>query len=187
MDRVGDATMTGRPPPPPPPSDPDLRRPLPAALPGLPIAAPGVPHTGLPDAPSVPAAGGSPTETLAMPSVSGSPSDPPLSSRPDLDAQLRALIGRSGEAQRQRVELQDFHNQLVRTISLLTELDEHRHFLAERVAVLEDRLVVVERLSANAADLALDRTEQLDNRLSRVERAIASRQVLRGPGSGAAA
>ena len=104
----------------------------------------------------------------------------PTSSRPDLDDQVRALLARSGNvAQRQRLERQEFDERLVNVLRLLTQLTEERRFLEERVAVLEDRLAVVERVSANAGDLALSRTEQLDNRLGRLERSFIGRRHLR--------
>ncbi len=104
----------------------------------------------------------------------------PTPGRPDLDDQVRALLARSGNiVQRQRVERQEFDERLVKVLSLLAELTEERRFLEERVVVLDDRLTVVERVSANAGDLALSRTEQLDNRLGRLERSFIGRRHLR--------
>jgi hypothetical protein len=104
----------------------------------------------------------------------------PAASRPDLDDLVRTLLVRSGHiAHRQRVERQDFDEQLVNVLKLLTELTEERRFLDERVALLEDRLDVVERVSATAGDLALSRTEHLDSRVTRVERSMIGRRHLR--------
>ncbi len=104
----------------------------------------------------------------------------PTSSRPDLDDQVRALLARSGNiVQRQRRERQEFDERLVNVLRLLTQLTEERRFLEERVAVLEDRLAVVERVSANAGELALSRADQLDNRLGRLERSFIGRRHLR--------
>lgn len=101
-------------------------------------------------------------------------------SRPDLDEQVRVLLARSGTiVQRQRAERQEFDERLVSVLRLLTELTEERRFLEARVAVLEDRLTAVERVSANAGDLARSRTEQLDNRLGRLERSFIGRRHLR--------
>jgi methyl-accepting chemotaxis protein len=114
-----------------------------------------------------------PVESAVFPSS-------PTSSRPDLDGQVRALLARSGNiAQRRRVERQEFDERLVNVLCLLTQLTEERRFLEERVAVLEGRLAVVERVGANAGDLTLSRAEQFDNRLGRLERSFIGRRHLR--------
>lgn len=80
------------------------------------------------------------------------------SSRPQLDEQVRTLLVRSGDLmQRQRAERREFDGRLIKVLQLLTELDDDRRFLTERVSILEERLAVIEQTSVAPGDLALAR------------------------------
>ncbi len=100
----------------------------------------------------------------------------PITGRQDLDEQVRALLARSDATLRQRAERRAFDERVVKVLQLLAQLDDRRRFVEERVAVLEDRLAVLEHISADVGDLALSRTVELGHRMVRVERSLIGRR-----------